>query len=42
MMYVVQAWLRGGWGWKGGLNEGKGGRMRAGRVIGDLNNQEHY
>ena len=30
-------------GWKGGLNEGKGeGKMKAGRVIGDLNNQEHY
>ena len=27
---------------RGALNEGKGGRMKAARVIGDLHNQENY
>ena len=36
MMYVGQAWLRGAGVGRGGLNEGKGGRMRAGRVIGAI------
>ena len=32
----------GGLGQRGALNEEKGGRMKAARVIGDLHNQENY